>query len=126
MVHVSLQKCAVDVRLEIGIDSCQPERLLPFWLAALGYQRGGGDGRPYIDLVPPADAQGPVVFLQRVPEPKVGKNRLHLDLYVSDPEGLTERLEGLGATRIGGLVTDADGQWNYQVMGDPEGNECCI
>jgi hypothetical protein len=110
-------------RLEIGIDCPDPDALAPFWCVALGYRRGAGDGYPYVDLVAPAPGL-PVVFLQRVPEPKRGKNRVHLDLYVADPAAVIADLEERGATRVGPWVGAAfDG---FQVMADPAGNEFCV
>ncbi|CAN5261492.1 VOC family protein [soil metagenome] len=111
-------------RLEIGIDCADPRGLAAFWAEALGYRIGEGEGDPYLDLLPP-DGTRPVVFLQRVPEPKRGKNRVHLDLYVDDPLPLLERLERLGARPVGEPVTD-DGAFSFQVMADPEGNELCV
>jgi len=43
----------------------------------------------------------PVVYLQRVPEPKTVKNRLHLDLRTAQPEETIKRLLALGATKLG-------------------------
>jgi len=63
------------------------------------------------------------VNLQRVREPKVGKNRVHLDLLVDDLAGELSRLESLGATRT--EAHDEFGQ-NWFVLGDPEGNEFCL
>ncbi len=57
--------------------------------------------------------------------PKVGKNRVHLDLVsASDAEqrATVQRLEGLGARRID--VGQGDVPW--VVMADPEGNEFCV
>ncbi len=53
-------------------------------------------------LVPPEGYTGPVFLVQGVPEPKQTKNRMHLDLHVSDPDAEAARLVGLGATRTGG------------------------
>ena len=111
-------------RVEIGIDCEDPAALAPFWIAALGYVRGTGTGDPYLDLLPP-DGEGPVVFLQRVPEPKLGKNRVHIDLYTRAPELLMERLLGLGASAEGEPVGPPE-HWWYQVMRDPAGNEFCV
>ncbi|MET8544170.1 VOC family protein [Kitasatospora sp. NPDC004799] len=65
------------------------------------------------------------VLFQAVPEPKQGKNRLHLDVHPGP--GLREptvaRLEGLGATVLR-QVEEPGGSW--VVMGDPEGNEFCV
>ena len=111
-------------RVEIGIDCRDPAELAPFWEAALGYVRTAGDGHPYFNLESPDD-DGPVVFLQRVPEPKATKNRLHLDLYTHAPELLVERLVGLGASVLGEPVGPPDLR-SYQVLADPEGNEFCV
>jgi predicted enzyme related to lactoylglutathione lyase len=113
------------VRIEIGIDSEEPERLAPFWADALGYAIGDMDSAgTYLDLVPP-DPGSPVVYLQRVPEPKTVKNRLHLDLMTADPESTISRLTELGAALAGKPMTGSEGGW-WQVMTDPEGNEFCV
>ncbi|MHB1597989.1 MAG: VOC family protein [Acidimicrobiales bacterium] len=112
-------------RIEVGIDCSDPVGLAPFWAAALGYEVGDLDSDgTYLDLVPPG-AGMPVVYLQRVAEPKVAKNRAHLDLFFADPEAAVERLAGLGATRVGVPRTGSEGGW-WQVMLDPEGNELCV
>jgi hypothetical protein len=127
------------VRIEVCIDCPDPELLAPFWSAALGYERRDPERRdaanrdpdsrgPYLTLHPPPGGRGMPIVLQRVPEPKVGKTRIHLDLYVDDPTHLaTEvaRLEALGATRVpGGEVEEAGERW--VVMTDPAGNEFCL
>jgi predicted enzyme related to lactoylglutathione lyase len=61
---------------------------------------------------------------QRVPEPKSGKNRVHLDVEVDDIAAERARLVALGATAVGAVVDDEDGP--FQVMADPEGNEFCL
>lgn len=55
---------------------------------------------------------------------KDGRNRLHLDLEVDDIEAAVARAAALGASRVGGVVTDEAG--SFQVMHDPEGNEFCF
>jgi predicted enzyme related to lactoylglutathione lyase len=112
-------------RIEIGIDCQNPQFLAPFWAAALGYGVGqlGPDG-VYLVLEPP-DAASPGVYLQRVPEPKEVKNRVHLDLYDPVPEQLISDLEAIGGNRLGLPRTTEEGSW-WQVMADPEGNEFCI
>jgi len=74
----------------------------------------------------PVDARGAGtgrrILFQAVPEPKVAKNRVHLDLLVG-PEARqaeVERLVGLGAT-VKGEHEGNDGHWT--LMADPEGNE---
>jgi predicted enzyme related to lactoylglutathione lyase len=57
--------------------------------------------------------------------PKLGKNRLHLDiapLAGGDQQAEVERLESLGATRID--IGQGDVDW--VVMADPDGNEFCV
>jgi predicted enzyme related to lactoylglutathione lyase len=96
-----------------------------FWSAALGYGIGDVDrDNTYLDLIPPA-ATMPIIFLQRVSEPRLAKNRMHLDLYVDDPEATVAKLHGLGATSIGEPRTGSEGGW-WQVMGDLDGNEFCV
>ncbi len=113
------------VRIEIGIDTVMPELLAAFWADALGYTIGEMDrGGTYLDLVPPEPTM-PVVYLQRVPESKTVKNRLHLDLMTPDPEAAIGRLISLGASRVGTPMSGSDSAW-WQVMADPEGNEFCV
>ncbi len=66
------------------------------------------------------------LLFQDVPEPKTGKNRLHLDIH-SGPAGLADtvaRLEALGAERVCEVDKGPAGHW--WVMRDPEGNEFCV
>lgn len=69
--------------------------------------------------------QGRRILFQDVPEPKAGKNRLHIDLH-AEPGGLDKlvnRLEEFGATRVREVDKGPAGHW--WVMRDPEGNEFC-
>ncbi|MCU1490838.1 MAG: cobalamin [Acidimicrobiaceae bacterium] len=112
-------------RIEIGIDCAEPERLAQFWAEALGYGLGDLDSAGiYLDLIPP-DPALPVVYLQKVPEEKAVKNRVHLDLLVDDPTAEVERLVALGATALGAPRSGSEGGW-WQVMADPAGNEFCV
>lgn len=67
--------------------------------------------------------QGGRILFQTVPEPKQGKNRLHLDLHVGADrvDAEAERLCGLGATRLGEGHEEGGSRWI--VLADPEGNE---
>jgi hypothetical protein len=64
---------------------------------------------------------------RRVPEAKVGKSRLHFDVYVDDLEAATARVEELGGRRWTehGATLD-DGGLIFRIMADPEGNEFCL
>src|SRR4051812_38100706 len=105
----------------VVIDCADLERQAPFWEAATGYARTWAN--EYFVVLSPSEPGRPNLLLQKVPEPKVGKSRCHIDLQA---EGETEaeiaRLEGLGATR--GESFDYGVQWT--VMSDPEGTEFCV
>ena len=108
--------------LTVTVDARDPEALAPFWAAALAYAVVGAEGN-YVALVP-SGRPGPTVLLQRVPEEKTAKNRVHLDLKVPDIEAEASRLEGLGARRSSGVLRELGSSWI--VMADPEGNEFCV
>jgi predicted enzyme related to lactoylglutathione lyase len=111
--------------VEIGLvlDSRDPEALAPFWATALGYVVAGSVEN-YVSLVPEGGA-GPKLLLQRVPEAKAGKNRMHLDIEADDIEALAARLVARGGSRIDGVVHEEHGCC-WIVMADPEGNEFCV
>jgi hypothetical protein len=144
---------SVDWQLEV--DCADPRRLAEFWCAALGYvpapPPGGaeswdawfaslgvpeeerGDGATIND---PDGRRPPLCFL-KVPEGKVGKNRLHVDVRVGGGRqrphaerwgavtAAYERLTRLGATEVA-RYDGADGRPDHYVMADPEGNEFCL
>ena len=112
----------------VTVDSNDPQRLADFWQAAIGFARREGDGHPYITLSESAVGR-PLnhLTIQRVPEGKTAKHRLHLDLFVSDDSEAIARLEELGAT----VVVPAADEPGHQgmtatVMADPEGGEFCV
>ncbi len=105
----------------IVINVAEMERATRFWSAALGYVMREGD-EEFVVLTDP-NRRWANVSLQLLPHPKVGRNRLHFDLYSDDQASEVTRLEGLGATRLSwDYPPDAD----YVVMADPEGNEFCV
>jgi predicted enzyme related to lactoylglutathione lyase len=75
-------------------------------------------------LVPEDGTASPLV-LQRVPEPKAGKNRMHVDIVADDVEPEVERLEAIGARRLHNGI-QRFGQTRWITMADPEGNEFCV
>jgi predicted enzyme related to lactoylglutathione lyase len=109
----------------IAIDCADPLGLACFWAAVFGtgIEPPIGDGTHYVDLVPAAGI--PILRFQRVPEPKVTKNRLHLDLSVRDLDEACARVEALGGRRVLGQ-TLAENGYVWTVMQDPEGNEFCV
>jgi catechol 2,3-dioxygenase-like lactoylglutathione lyase family enzyme len=141
----------------LTIDCADPARLVTFWCEALGYlpapppedhptwndwYRSVGVPDEELDLtgdgcdriIDPA-GDGPPIWFQTVPEPKAGKNRLHLDLYVSGGRStpIAERraavevrvaeLSALGAQVV---RRSEDPQHYFAVLADPEGNEFCL
>lgn len=107
----------------VVIDCNDLPRMLAFWSAALGYApRDDPVGDDFVVLRDPSGA-GVNVSLQLVPEPRAGKNRLHLDLYTSKPDAQVARLLELGATRAS-RVPEPDE--DFVLMQDPEGNVFCV
>lgn len=110
----------------ICVDAYDPDRLATFWAAALGWRRTY-DAPDEVVLEPPAgspaDGVSPDLLFSRLDEPKVGKNRLHLDLRPDDHAAEVTRLLGLGATHAD-VGQGPDVTW--VVLADPEGNEFCV
>ncbi|WP_369200025.1 VOC family protein [Streptomyces sp. PU-14G] len=138
-------------RFQITFDCADPERVARFWCEVLGYvvppppegfatwgafdrslppERQGSD----FACVDPSGA-GPRLYFQRVPEGKVVKNRLHIDVRVGTGlvgeervaalEAECARLVALGAVRERLLVADGFDE-SCLVMRDVEGNEFCL
>ena len=136
---------------QVTFDCADPERVARFWCDVLGYvvpppPRGFSSWEEF-DRSLPAEHQGgafacidpngvgPRLFFQRVPEGKIVKNRLHLDVRVGTGlvgaervaalEAECTRLEALGAKRQ--RLLEADGiNESCLVMEDVEGNEFCL
>lgn len=121
---------------EIAIDCQDAPLLAEFWAAVLGWVAiDSGEG--YVEIAPAhvddatllaAIRSGPVVpslFFSEEGGPKVGKNRLHLDLSPVDcsHDEEVERVITLGATRTDIGQT---GEESWTVLADPEGNEFCV
>ena len=105
------------------LDCADPARLAKFWAPALGYVEIGGIDN-YTLLLPDGEP-GPQLLLQRVPEGKTAKNRMHVDIHVSDIEAEASRLESLGARRVAPDAMTEHGH-SWVLMCDPEGNEFCV
>jgi Glyoxalase-like domain len=105
------------------LDCADPQHLAGFWAPALDYVNLGMIGS--YALLLPNGKPGPKLLLQRVPEPKTTKNRMHLDIESPDIEAEAARLEALGATRVqDGHIHEHGTTWI--LMTDPEGNEFCV
>jgi Glyoxalase-like domain len=117
---------------DVVFDCRHPASLARFWAAALAeYEvapydeaeldrlHAAGIDDPEDDptvLVEPPPGGLPRLWFQRVPESKVVKNRVHLDLACTDVGAEVERLTGLGAHVLAR-------QESWVTMADPEGNE---
>ena len=138
-------------QFQVTFDCAEPERVARFWCEVLGYvlpqppegfstwddfnrTLPAGEQGSWFACTDPTGA-GPRLYFQRVPEGKVVKNRVHLDVRVGT--GLTgeERLAALedecarlillGAVRVRLLPADDDNE-SCLVMQDIEGNEFCL
>jgi catechol 2,3-dioxygenase-like lactoylglutathione lyase family enzyme len=122
-------------QFQVTFDCAEPERVARFWCEVLGYVVTPSEEHgPPSACVDPSGV-GPRLFFQRVPEGKVVKNRLHLDVRVGtglvgderlaalEAEGA--RLVALGAARVRLLLADEENE-SCLVMQDIEGNEFCL
>jgi hypothetical protein len=137
------------MRTQVTFDAADPHALAGFWAEVFGavvedhsdfVDQLVADGRmpaedriiingrsAFRDTAAVSDPSGtePRMYFQRVPEAKVAKNRVHLDIRVEPGRKADEvaRLTGLGAELI--ETHDDQGPLTY-VMRDPEGNEFCV
>ena len=148
--------------IQVTFDAHDPRALSSFWRDVLGYVHPGPPGvdlsegedplaaweeflagigvpedqRNTRSAIEDPDGNGPRVFFQQVPEDKVAKNRVHLDVRAAPDlqgdermaalEGECERLVALGATRLRRVEPAPPMDAGHIVMADPEGNEFCL
>jgi hypothetical protein len=140
--------------VQVTFDCHDPNALAGFWNQALGYrydsappgfetweaalehfgvpEEHSNDASASVD----PDGTGPRLWFQKVPEDKVSKNRLHLDVRAAPGlqgdermaalEAECERLVAIGASRLERFEPEAPLSSGYIVMADPEGNEFCL
>ena len=141
-------------KFQLVFDSADPQALGEFWKAALGYRSpappaGFADWDDWAraqgipeeswndaNAIEDPDGVGPRIFIQRVPEGKVAKNRLHIDIAASGGHEVpleerkvkvdaeVARLKALGASDARGAMEQRGEYWVR--MNDPEGNEFCV
>jgi len=105
----------------VVVDCTDADRLGLFWSEALGVEVAAR-WHQYVMLTATSDG-GPVLAFQEVPEPKQGKNRVHIDLEVPDLDEASARIEALGGSVLADHQEDGV---NIRVVADPEGNELCL
>lgn len=109
------------VIVDIGIDVNNLPVMTAFWEALVGFETvRSADNYSY--MVNPSNV-GPHLFLQRVPEVRTEKNRLHLDIVVPSLPDAVRRAESLGAIQVSEFRTHIT--W-FVVLEDPEGNQFCL
>jgi hypothetical protein len=114
----------------VVFDAADPAALARFWSGATGWPITYEEPDEVV-VEPPEDESGtptepglPLVFV-RVDDPKVVKNRVHIDLDSRSPEqqaALVEQLLQAGATHAD--IGQRGVPW--VVLADPEGNELCV
>src|SRR3954451_7593680 len=148
--------------IQVTFDANDPGALSTFWRDVLGYVHPGPPGvevpegadplaawdefldragvpvdqRNTKSAIEDPDGDGPRLFFQQVPEGKVAKNRVHLDVRAAPAlsgeqrmaalESECRRLLGLGAPRLRREEPAPPMSAGFIVMADPEGNEFCL
>ncbi|QDP94995.1 VOC family protein [Microlunatus elymi] len=106
------------------IDVDDLDRGVTFWAAALGATEepvGVASRHVYRQLrLPDSEIR---ILLQHTNDPKINKERMHIDIETDDVEAEVVRLEQLGAVRIDHQQERGYDFWVLQV---PWGNELCI
>ena len=108
---------------EIGVETTALAETTAFWLLASGWHAVRREASWSVLRSP--SLRGPYLFLVREHAPKVGKNRIHLDVapFVGeDHRGAVDELVAAGAHRID--IGQQDVAWF--VLADPGGNEFCV
>lgn len=133
----------------ITFDCADPQALSWFWADVFGYPRAEWgeygellkkqgvteDELAARSIAEDPTGEGPRLYFQRVPEGKVAKNRMHLDLRTNPNRRATpdevdfeaQRIVALGATIIEKVDSPFGESREYHyVLHDPEGNEFCV
>lgn len=103
------------------VNAVDAEELAGFWSALLDLPVSSRSGQ--FLWLRPAALGVPQLAFQQVEAPTEGRRRLHLDIHDDDPAGLRRKAEALGAVFVEGHDL---GDFHWDVMQDPEGNEFCI
>jgi predicted enzyme related to lactoylglutathione lyase len=102
----------------LPLDSADPERDTAFWAEITGWTPTA----PGATTLRHPSRVGPLLELCAEPEPRRGKNRLHLDVRPgAGDDHIAERVQERGAVPL-----TAPGEYPWQTFADPSGNEFCI
>lgn len=119
----------------LGCDAHNPPMIAAFWALAIGYVQEPGYDDPDGSSIIDPDGVGPAIGFLKVPESKIAKNRMHIDVRVAgkspwDPiererliRAKTAELIAAGATEV---REEYENTFGHIVMSDPEGNEFCL
>jgi 4a-hydroxytetrahydrobiopterin dehydratase len=109
--------------LEVAIDAMDIEAVRPFWKAILDYVDAPArpDGR-VVAIVDPLRI-APAFWFQQMDQPRVQRNRIHIDVTV--PHDVAEARIAATLAAGGTLVSDRRSR-AFWILADPEGNEACI
>ena len=141
----------VAYEFQVSVDSSRPHVLADWWAETLGWQVEPSDEAFIRRMIaqgyateekdtivhrgslvwkegaairhPDGMTRAPRVLFQLVPDEKIVKNRMHLDVRVDDVEAVQARLLERGATF---LHNGRQGPHTWVTMADPEGNEFCV
>ncbi|OPX10863.1 VOC family protein [Mycobacterium sp. AT1] len=108
---------------EIAVDAVDIPLVRPFWKAVTGYVEQPAEmDLPDGGLVDPL-RRGPAIWFQQMDEPRIERNRIHLDVDVP-PELARPRVDA--ALAAGGTLKSDAAAPAFWVLADPEGNEVCV
>jgi Glyoxalase-like domain len=107
-----------DLVIDVTAGDGRPERVARFWATALGQDLVTRDDGSHF-LAAPEDARSRTVWIDEVPEPPMGKSRVHIDTRVAD--GDPAPLLAAGAT-----VVREPGDDHWWVLNDPDGVPLCV
>ena len=104
---------------QVVIDSQRADEIAAFWSALVERPVNDGANQFFATIPASEDRSFPALMFLAVPEPRHGKNRLHLDLVAADLGAEVERAIALGATKVADF--DEYGT-RWTTLTDPEGN----
>lgn len=110
----------------VVFDAADPAALARWWSESLGWPiTFEADDEVVVEPTGDLEDRVPALVFVAVPDPKVVKNRVHLDLASRSPEHQVEVVARLRATEAE-PVDIGQGDVTWEVLADPEGNELCV